>query len=247
MDVFVIPLTPVRAGAESPVEFYSEPAVEPVVAPAVPVDEKTGGFFLVRFVRWVRRVPSRLVQGFSQALADGEAEQRRQEAGHAPSQEGSRLSRFVKRKLASAVAEQRLLWNLRHASAARLVHPETIPSARAIELATTEFRKDFEKHRLWFGIDTAIVVVSGLLAVVPGPNILAYYFIFLSVGHLFSMRGARKGRDASFWTAVPSAPLSDLHAALSLPTVERDASIDIVASTLGLDRLTAFVRRTAGA
>ena len=59
------------------------------------------------------------------------------------------------------------------------------------------------------------------------------------------MRGARKGREASFWTAVPSAPLSDLHAALSLPAVERDARIDIVASTLGLDRLTAFVRRTA--
>ena len=34
--------------------------------------------------------------------------------------------------------------------------------------------------------------MSGLLFLVPGPNVIAYYFAFRMVGHYFSLRGARK-------------------------------------------------------
>ena len=38
-----------------------------------------------------------------------------------------------------------------------------------------------------------LLIVSGVLALVPGPNVLAYYFAFRVVGHWLSMRGARQG------------------------------------------------------
>lgn len=242
MDVFLLSVAPARDGSESPFELYCEPSPHPVAHEAVDAGPRRSGF-----VHRLKSTPGRFVRGFKQALAEGEEEERRQEAGHPASTEGSRFSRFVKRKLAAAVAEQRLLWHLRHATSARLLHAETITSPRAIALATAEFAKDYEKHRLWCGIDAAIVVASAPLALVPGPNFLAYYFIFRSVGHFFSLRGARKGMEASLWTAESSPPLTELQAVMALTGPERDARVDAIAGALGLERLTAFVRRTARA
>jgi hypothetical protein len=240
MDVFLLSVAPARLGSESPFELYCEPPPEPVVRHSGDAKPHRPGI-----VHRLRSIPGRFVRGFKQALAEGEAEERRQEAGHAPSTEGNRIGRFLKRKLAEAVAEQRLLWHLRHATSARLLHAETITSARAIALATAEFASDYEKHRLWCGIDAAIVVASAPLVVVPGPNFVAYYFIFRSVGHLFSLRGARKGMDASLWTAESSPPLTELQTAMALTGPERDARVDAIGAALGLERLTAFVRRVA--
>lgn len=240
MDVFLLSVAPARAGSESPFELYCEPPPEPVAPPGGDAEPHRAGI-----ARRLKSIPGRFVRGFKQALAEGEAEERRQEAGHPASKEGSRAGRFIRRKLAAAVAEQRLLWHLRHATSARLLHAETVSSERAIALATAEFARDYEKHRLWCGIDAAIVVASAPLALVPGPNVLAYYFIFRSVGHFFSLRGAHKGMDASLWTAEPSAPLTELQAVMALPAPERDARVDAIGAALGLERLTAFVRRVA--
>lgn len=240
MDVFLVPVAPAAPGTEAPFELYCEPPPDPEIPEIPDVTPHRSGI-----LHRIGSIPRRLVRGFTQALAEGEAEERRQEAGHPASTEGSRFSRFIKRKLAAAVAEQRLLWRLRHVDTARLLHAESLPSARAIALVTAEFAKDYEKHRLWCGIDAAITVASAPLALVPGPNFLAYYFIFRCVGHFFSLRGARKGMDAAFWTTLPSAPLSDLQAALVLSGPERDARVDVIGAALGLERLTAFVRRVA--
>jgi len=231
MDVFLLPVVPASPGREPRFELYCEPA------PAPAGDGAGDAAPLSRFGRWEK--------GFNQALAEGEAEQRRQEDGTAPAETGSRVTRWLKRSLAAAVAEQRLLWRLRHAKAARLHHPATLPSARALALAAAEFRRDFDKHRLWCGVDTLIVVASAPLALVPGPNVLAYYFIFRSVGHFFSMRGARKALNPGLWTAEPSEPLADLERALDLDTASRDDRVTAIEAALGLSRLAVFMRRVA--
>lgn len=236
MDVFLLPVTPAPPGAEPLVELYCEPPPDPDAEPGDAQAQAKRSFF------------ARMVLRFKQALAEGEAEQRRQEKGEPeqiPGDTGTRVGRFVKRKLAAAVAEQRVLWHLRTATAARLHHPVTITSPRAIELAISEFKKDFAKHRLWCVIDGVIVVATGLLAIVPGPNLLAYYFIFRSVGHFFSFQGARKGMNPAMWTAVASAPLADLQQALSLDTKARIDRIAAVEAALGLERLSVFMRRVA--
>jgi hypothetical protein len=186
---------------------------------------------------------ARLVTKFKQAMAEGEEEERRQEAGYPESQSGSRAGRFMKRKLASAVAEHRLLWTLRRHTRATLHHPTTVAPDRALGWAIDELRRDYSKHRLWCIVHALIVVASTPLAFVPGPNFLAYYFIFLSVGHYFSMRGAQRGIRREMWTTQASPALQTLSDTLGLPLHEREARVAVAARELGLERLQAFIRR----
>lgn len=235
MDVFLLPVMPAPPGAEPAFELYCEPLQAPEAESGSSIEP---GPSLI----------GRLVQRFKQALAEGEEEERRQENGEpdaAPGDAGTRLGRFVKRQLAAAVAEQRLLWRLRHAASARLHHPSTITSARALAIASAEFKRDLAKHRRWCVIDAAIVVASTPLAFVPGPNFLAYYFIFRSIGHFFSSQGARKGLDAALWTAVPSTPLAELQDVLSLDPARRADRVAAIAEALGLERLPLFMRRVS--
>ncbi|MEO6223948.1 MAG: hypothetical protein ABIP90_11935 [Vicinamibacterales bacterium] len=230
MNVFLLPVMPATGGTEPPFELYCEPPPDPEPEPGA---EAKSSFF------------GRMALRFKQALAEGEAEERRQETGEPAGtpEVGSRAGRWLKRKLAAAVAEQRLLWHLRHATAGRLHHPVTLTSQRALDIATGEFKKDFSKHRLWCFIDAAIVVIQTPLAFLPGPNFLAYYFIFRSVGHFFSYQGARKGMDVTMWTPVPSQPLAELQEALALDRGAQADRIEAIAASLGLERLSVFMRR----
>jgi hypothetical protein len=229
VDVFLIPLRPPSASGTPEFVLYCEPPPEPI-EPEVEGAPRRGLF-------------ARLVTKFKQAMAEGEEEERRQEAGYPESQTGSRAGRFMKRKLASAVAEHRLLWTLRRHTSATLYYPPTVASDRALRWAIDELRRDYSKHRLWCIVHALIVVASTPLAFVPGPNFLAYYFIFLSVGHYFSMRGAQRGMTPEMWTPHASPPLQTLSDALTLPAHEREARVAAAARELGLERLQTFVRR----
>ncbi len=229
MDVYLIPLRSSSASGTPEFVLYCEPPPAPI-EPEVEGAPRRGLF-------------ARMVTKFKQAMAEGEEEERRQEAGFPESQSGSRAGRFMKRKLASAVAEHRLLWTLRHHTTATLHYPLTVAPDRALGWALDEFRRDFSKHRLWCIVHALIVVASTPLAFVPGPNFLAYYFIFLSVGHYFSLRGAQQGMKRAMWTTAGSPALQTLSDALALPVSEREARVAAAARDLGLERLQTFVRR----
>ena len=92
-------------------------------------------------------------------------------------------------------------------------------------------------------IDGLLILVSAPFALLPGPNVLAYYFIFRTVGHVLSMRGAQQGLSVIDWRPEASAPLTDLRQAIALDPEARCARIDAVAAALGLDRLAPFVEK----
>lgn len=231
MDVFLIPLRPPSASGDPEFVLYCE-------APASPIEPEVEGAPR-------RGLVARSIARFKQAMAEGEEEQRRQEAGHPETRSGSRVGRLMKRKLASAVAEHRLLWALRRHSHATLHHPDNVPPDRALTWAIEEFRRDYSKHRLWCVVDGVVVAASALLALLPGPNVVAYYFIFLTVGHYFSLRGAQVGIRRETWTTQVAPALTDVGAAWSVPDSERDARISGAAHQLGLERLVYFARRIA--
>ncbi len=80
---------------------------------------------------------------------------------------------------------------------------------------------------------------------VPGPNVLAYYFAFRMVGHFFSLRGARQGLEG--WPgATKRARRSQICDARSHvgPDVREDRVRD-VADRLRLEHLAAFFGRAA--
>lgn len=184
----------------------------------------------------------RMKASFRRAVDEGEEQQR----GGADDLSRGRLRRFITRKIAEAVAEQRLLWNLRHETSATLVHPDLLDGAQAIAVTRAELESDYGRHRRWLVIDSLLVAVTGpALFFIPGPNVVSWYFTFRAVGHFFSMRGARRGLSAITWVSAPSAELSAVAEALREAPEARAARLADAAAALGLDRLAAFVERVA--
>ncbi|MEO8520948.1 MAG: hypothetical protein ABI603_06270 [Acidobacteriota bacterium] len=222
MDVYLVPVGPDRY------ELYCEVPDEPADE-APPPDGFVG----------------RLKARFTAILAEAERE-RRQGAAERPDERWySRLRAQTMRWVAEAVAEQRLLWHLRRQSDACLCHPHDLDSAAAIGSLRRELRSDFEKHRFWLVIDALGFIASGALFLVPGPNIIAYYFAFRIVGHFLSMRGARQGLSVVAWTSDASVPLTDLRRAPDLPPDERVICVDAIAAALHLEHFTKFFERVS--
>ena len=230
MDVFLVPT------GETDYELYTE---EPDEVPEAPPELPDGFWPRVKFWLTFRRLRFR----FSEMLAEAERERRRGQAERSDRGWASRLTRKVMRKVAESIAEQRLLWNLRRADTARFVYPSDMPEASAVAELRREMSTDFEKHRLWLAIDGVLLVASGLLVLVPGPNVLGYYFAFRVVGHFFSVRGAKRALNGVVWTNEASEPLSRLRGVAGMDPLQRLEHVERVASELRLDHLPSFFQR----
>ncbi len=195
-----------------------------------------------------RGVLRRLRDRFQEMLAEAEVERRRAARGETRPPASTRVGRLRDRVLcyvAEHVAEKRLLWHLRHEQTAVLVHPDDISSDEALRLLRAEMRRDTDRHLLWLVVNTVLFIASGALALVPGPNVIAYFLGFFVVSHYLSWRGARHGLGSVTWQAEPSAPLAELRAALHLEAPVRDSSIRDIAARLSLEDLPTFVKRVA--
>jgi hypothetical protein len=182
------------------------------------------------------------IQRFRSMLAEAERARLRRESGEPD--DGSGLWHAILRRVAEAVAEQRLLWHLRHQTRATVRHPDDISDADALREVRAEFSRDVARHLRWTIIDGTIMIVTAiLLTLLPGPNIVAWYFTFRAIGHFFSWRGARKGLKDVEWTAEPSAPLSSVRAALKLHGLERRDRLREIGESLDLQHLAGFVER----
>jgi hypothetical protein len=232
MDVFLVPVRPATY------ELYCEHVDEP----EPPSDEIPAG-------RWARFRPrivfARLKNRFHQMLVDAERERRRENAAVIDGNWLVRVRRRMMRWVAESIAEQRLLWNLRTHDEATLHYPDDLSESTADGQIRQQLARDFEKHRFWLAIDSILMVLAGLLILVPGPNIIGYFFAFRVVGHFFSVRGARNGLDRVVWTKVPSAPLTELRNALAMDAAGRLRVAESVASHLQLHHLATFFQRTA--
>lgn len=223
MDVYLLPV------GTSRYELYCEVAEDPDEA----ADPPSRGF--------VRR----LVHRFQQMIGEAERARRQGEAPAPASGWAGRLRARTLRWVAESIAEQRLLWHLRKQQDAHLHYPDDLTFDQADRLLRDRLTRDFEKHRFWFVIDLAGFILSGLLMLIPGPNLVAYYFAFRLVGHYLSMRGARRGLDVVSWHAQPSEPLTELRDVLALEPTVRAGRVSAVAATLRLEHLVSFFQRSA--
>jgi hypothetical protein len=227
MDVFLIPLGGDRY------ELYCEaPAEEPESDPEPP---KNG-------------LIARIKHQFSTVLATAEAARHRRasqpiEEHEAPAGIIGRIKARSLAWIADRIAEQRLLWHLRHQTEVALHHPTDMAEAECLKIARTSLQRDGDRHRNWLAIDSVLMVLSAALILVPGPNVVGYYFAFRVVGHYLSWRGARQGLDVVAWKTEPSEPLAELRQAIDLNQPQREIKLGDVASRLRLDHLAAFVER----
>jgi hypothetical protein len=221
MDVYLVP-----TGADGH-ELYFE----------APADVQTDVADAGRSSWWARTAAR-----FRTLLAEAEEDRRRREDGAPPVGRG--LWRAMLRRVAEAVAEQRLLWHLRRVTEGRLLFPDDLTRDRAIAFLRDALRADFEKHRRWLAIDAVLFLASVPLTVIPGPNVPALYFSFRVFGHYLSMRGAGRGRDLVVWETAPSAELSAVRSILRLARPERIDRLEELSTALGLSRLSSFIERT---
>ena len=188
-----------------------------------------------------------LYANFKEALARVEEERL---SGEKPVHDGPRswTERMKDRALcwiAERIAEQRLLWRLRNESALCLHHPDDLTQEDAIRSARIELQREADRHMKWVIVDGVLFVASGALVLVPGPNIIGYYFGFRLVGHYLSRRGAKHALTEISWTACASPQLSRLRRVLGLGPGERDREVHEVASALQLPHLAKFFERIA--
>jgi hypothetical protein len=223
MDVYLVPVGTDRH------ELYCEIPDEPDETPGEP---PTG---------YVRR----LMHRFREMLADAERERRHGPTAAASRGWAGRLRARSMRWVAESIAEQRLLWHLRSQTDACLHFPDDLEEAEAVRLLRQQLGRDFDKHRFWLAIDSIGFILSGLLMLVPGPNLLAYYFAFRLVGHYLSLRGAKRGLSGITWRTRRSAPLTELRRVLGLDPSAREPRVHAVAETLRLEHLVSFFQRTA--
>ena len=222
MDVFVIPVGPDRY------ELYCESAVE-----APPVTAGSTGII------------GRIRHQFAVMLH--QAEERRR-AGASASRSATRFGRlqdWIMAWVAERIAEQRLLWSLRREKAVVAFHPQDLTFDQTYTLIRRTLQRDWERHRLWLAVDSVLLIGSIALILLPGPNIIGYYFAFRVMGHWLSIRGAQQGLREVVWTGRPCEPLTKLRDAASLNGEARDRHVHEIAAQLQLQHLSTFFERVA--
>lgn len=228
----VVHVIPIPAGTGVRYELYCpasgsdvDDAGEPHQAPGL-------------FARWKQR--------FSTTIRDAEERQNRPSAD-APAGRVARLQEWMLGWIAERVAEQRLLWSLRSETSVDLAHADDVPFGDVMTMVRQSLQADYDRHRRWLVIDTIGLAISGLLALIPGPNLVAYFFVFRVGGHWFSMRGATQGLSGIAWNSRPEAALRELRAAVLEEPRGHALRIRQLAETLDLPDLPAFISRmTAG-
>lgn len=209
-----------------------EPYYEPVAGDDAPPDDDTGFF-----ARQRRRL--------NDMLREAEEERHRRHEPAEPQSRMARLRRRLLRWIVERAAEQRLLWHLRTARTATLHVPSDLGADQALGILRAGLKRDADRHFRWFLMHLVLLILSGILFFIPGPNLIGYFFTFTTVGHLLAWRGATRGGGAVAWTVESSAALADLRAVLRLDATDRDRHLLDLGHRLGLQHLATFVERLA--
>lgn len=187
---------------------------------------------------------ARLQRQFAELLrAAEEHPRRRAERAGAPTSWMGRMQDWLFSWIAERIAEQRLLWNLRRKTAAVAVHPEGVAFDEVLVHIRRSLQRDYERHRFWLVVDAIGLVLSWPLTVIPGPNVLLFYFLFRVGGHWMSMRGATQGRHRVVWTGRPRQWLDELAALQQVDPHSRRERVEEIASELHLRNLPVFFDR----
>jgi hypothetical protein len=102
-------------------------------------------------------------------------------------------------------------------------------------------KKDVEHHRNWLWIDLVLLAASLVLVIIPGPNIVGFYFTFQVVSHYLSWTGAKRGLALAPWTFEPCDELNELRSAMTMAPAQRQRHFHDVAARLRLEHLPTFL------
>jgi hypothetical protein len=173
------------------------------------------------------------------------------EAVHTSRQRDRSGGRFARARdwavssIVEMVAEQRTLWSLRDAASATLVYPSDFAARQELAERDRILVHARRHHGMWLLLDGALFAGSGVFVLVPGPNVLAYYFAVRVVGHYLCWRGAGQALTRTRWETRPEPALAELGSLVNIPRDARAPRVAEIAIDLKLPRLAAFFDRAA--
>ncbi|HKR02566.1 MAG TPA: hypothetical protein VJT09_17950 [Pyrinomonadaceae bacterium] len=136
--------------------------------------------------------------------------------------------------------DEPVLRSLRGARSIDLHHPPTLGAEETRTIWHGYLKNRQGKHTFWFVINALVSPLTVLLAPLPGPNVIGYWFVYRAVCHLLARLGARNARGEQVETAFLSTGALDC--SVGAADEERIAGLS---SSFGLSGLDAFVKRLA--
>ena len=220
--VYLVPI------GEERFELYTEPTDDGAARP----DPEQTGFW--------HRTLHRLHERWRHAVHAARAER-----GAAPSGRVGRARDWVVRGIDQSIAEQRTLWSLRGMTSAPFLYPDDLTESSAAA-ARGELLAQARRHHGWWLLANVVgVAVTAVLVLVPGPNVIGYYFLFRVIAHYLSWSGARQASTRTAWQGKPEPALTELGTLARLPHDARAPRVAAIAEHLHLPRLVEFFERTA--
>jgi hypothetical protein len=227
LDDEAVYLVPIGSGR---FELYTEPADD--AEPGSPADEH-GGFW--------RRSVQRLHERWRQTVRDASAE----DGAAAAEGRFGRARDWIVRRIAESIAEQRTLWSLRGIASASFVYPDDLTEASATAVKQQLLLQARRHHGRWLLVNAVGVAATAVLVVLPGPNVIGYYFAFRLISHYLSWRGARQALDSIVWRPQADPILSEFGSLASLSRDSRAERVAALSAQLHVPQLADFFDRVA--
>ncbi len=153
---------------------------------------------------------------------------------------GARVRRTWQWLQRRTAADEALLRRLRVARRIKLYYPASMPAQDAREAWSDYLARRRRRHAFWLALNLLIAPVTLVLAPIPGPNLIGYWFAYRAVCHALAVFGVRRAQaDEVKFSLYPSDELDDAVAA------SRDEQVARLTASLKLAGLEAFVKRVA--
>jgi hypothetical protein len=134
--------------------------------------------------------------------------------------------------------DEPILRALRGVRVITLHYPLTIGQEDTVTMWKRYLRERQGRHMFWFIANTLVSPLTLLLAPVPGPNLIGYWFVYRAVCHLLARLGARHARSERVETDLVSTGMLD--APLGTGDEKRIGSLSAAFGLVGLD---AYIKR----
>lgn len=134
--------------------------------------------------------------------------------------------------------DEPFLRQLRSASHIRVHHPTWMNGAVARRHWARYLRRRRRRHTIWFVLNAMVSPLTILLALLPGPNVFGYWFVYRAACHGLAWLGVRRGLRCLDQTAFEELAVLD-----NLPGATDDAGLDALSNGLNLKCLNDFLRR----
>ena len=139
--------------------------------------------------------------------------------------------------------DEALLQVLRQAPTLEVIYPSAFAEKQARYEWNRYLGKRWREHLLTFAWDLLVLPLVGLLMVVPGPNVIGYWFVYRILTHLLAMRGVARVRAG--WVPTVFLPAPELNSTLMASSETTEPEVERVAQALGLNYLSLYLRRIA--